>query len=562
MKRILTWLGANVGFVCIAIVLVYCVIHAFDPPRLNWGDSGSDYNVMTAGRNFQKYGFLRLHLTPYLLDPSLMSDADRSMIYTHYPQLPDLMNGLERTVLHLSTIVQFRFVALMFSFGALFFGYRLVERYWGRQTAQIAVALCVVNPLWIQHADYLHHTPYAFFFGLGSVYLVARYVNDGERWPHLIGAGVCLFLTYLASYDFWIFAPLLLALVTFAHHRAVRWPAIRTLGTLAAFAVAALAFKLGTNMWALGGVQPFMRDLHFQFAERATDAIAHIDFHAGIWPTLVGRVERCFSLLLFPVALFWAVLPVMRRRWASRWPALERAQPNPWLLLFPALPFLMLFVEIWVGQYYPTLLVLPFYAVGSAALATLLFNSSQRVVRLAGGALVVALLANSIDADARFKKAYLTQSSIATLRAQLDSVSTPGQFILVNHMFDGPYHYYFDRNVVLLMLNPAERMDAALSYYTDPKRARVAPPSGAIFVQDKHVENELFDKGFYYILAKQGAWDAWGNPDRYHQAIDALVAERDSALVATVARRGTKLYETDAYVVWRIMPVLHAAGEH
>ena len=78
-------------------MLAYCLVHAFDPPRLNWGDSASDYNVMTSGRNFAKYGFLHLRLTPFVLDPAYMTNADSAMVYTHYPQLPDLMNGLERT---------------------------------------------------------------------------------------------------------------------------------------------------------------------------------------------------------------------------------------------------------------------------------------------------------------------------------------------------------------------------------------------------------------------------------------------------------------------------------
>ena len=83
----------------IGAVFVFCILHAFDPPRLNWGDSGSDFNAMSAGRNFQKYGFLKLRLTPFLLDPAVMTiDHDKMFIYTHYPQLPDLMNGLLRVV--------------------------------------------------------------------------------------------------------------------------------------------------------------------------------------------------------------------------------------------------------------------------------------------------------------------------------------------------------------------------------------------------------------------------------------------------------------------------------
>jgi hypothetical protein len=82
---------------CAVVVFVYCAIHAFDPPRLNWGDPGSDYNVMTAGRNFQQYGFLKLHLTPHLLDAASMTPADRALIYAP-PQLPDLVTASARRV--------------------------------------------------------------------------------------------------------------------------------------------------------------------------------------------------------------------------------------------------------------------------------------------------------------------------------------------------------------------------------------------------------------------------------------------------------------------------------
>src|ERR1051325_3839968 len=152
-------LWRQIGFLCAGIVAIYCVVHAFDPPRLNWGDSGSDYNVMIAGRNFARYGFLELRLTPNLIDRSVMTPADSGMIYTHYPQLPDLVNGLLRRVFRMNGLAAFRLVALAFSFGSLGFAYAVIALYWDRLTAQLALALWVTNPLWLQHADYLHQGP-------------------------------------------------------------------------------------------------------------------------------------------------------------------------------------------------------------------------------------------------------------------------------------------------------------------------------------------------------------------------------------------------------------------
>lgn len=553
MKKLATWVWDNIGFVCIALVLIYCVVHAFDPPRLNWGDSGSDYNVLMSGQNFQRYGFLKLRLTPFLMDPAFMTTDDRVFVYTHYPQLPDLMNGLLRVVFRLSDLVQFRFVALAFSFGALGFVYALIASYWSRRTAQIALALWVVNPLWIQHADYLHHSPYGAFFGFGSVYFLVRYFRD-ERRRFLVASGAFLFLVFLASYDSWFFIPLLIAMATVGHYRGVfRAPVVRVLAFLASFAVAAVLFKIGTNVWALGGVKGFVADLHFQFAERATDKITRSSFERGVWPTLYGRVERFFTLLLFPVTLFWLVYPLLRRRWGTTLPVLASVRTNPVLLLLAAFPFLYLFREIWVAQYYPALLVLPFYAIGFAAVVALLLEVQHRAAKALGIALLIALLANSIDENLDFKKAFLQRDTIRTLKAQLDRVSAPGQTVLTNHVFDSPYRYYFNRQMVALILDPPGVVEIAIASFADPTtHPKTAPPTGTIFVEHKHVVDELYDKGYYYILGRYRLWTQWGNPRKYHDAINALVAERDSVLMAKVARVSDKLYETSDYAVWRV----------
>jgi hypothetical protein len=553
MKRAVVSAFRNIGFICIAAVLVYCVVHAFDPPRLNWGDSASDYNAMTAGRNFARYGFWKLHFTPVVMDLEFVTPFDQAMIYTHYPQLPDVMNGMLRVVFGFTDIVQFRFVALLFSFTSLFFIYRLLCAYWTRQTAQMAIALWVINPLWIQHADYLHHLPYAAFFGFGSLFFLVRYLREhGTRWLALSGG--FLFFTVLSSYDYWFFAPLLIAGVIWEHYRAVRGPAIRVLGILALCAIAAALLKWTTNAWALGGIHAFIQDLRFQAVERGTDKAVKVDYGPGIWPTLTGRVERCFTLLLFPIAAFWLIAPVLRRRVPKLFGESAPRSPNPIFVLAAALPFLLLFTELWVGQYYPTVLVLPFYAIASAALAGLLLAHGQRSARLVGLLLFSTLALNSLYENANFDKAFFDRDAIRTLGAQLDSVSHPGQQILVDHVFDASYRYYLHRNTVALILNPPIHFAGAIRYYSDPRRPRVAPPSGAIFVQHKHLTDELFDKGYYYILGRAGLWGPWGNPERYRPELDAFIAHRDSELVAEVARHGDKLYDTDFYAIWRLRP--------
>lgn len=546
------WARRHFGILCAVAVFVYCAIHVSDPPRLNWGDSESDYGVMTAGRNFHDYGFLRLHLTPYLLDPATMRAADRPFIYTHYPQLPDLMNGAERAV-GLSQVAQFRLVSLCLSFGALVFVYLLVAAYWSRLAAECSLALWAVNPLWIQHADNLHQVPYAHFFGAGSVYFLDRFLRAGDDAKRRDAwlSGLFLFLTFLSSYNFWFFVPLMLAAVTFAHRGASR-PALRILAGLAACAVAAIAFKWATNAWALGGVHDWLADLRYQVTERSTGDAVRTAYTGGIAPTAVGRVEHYFSLLFFGVMLFWIAAPATRRAYERRGFAVPRA--NPLVILAAALPFLCLFTELWVEQVSPTLLLLSFYAVASGALVALLLQARSRAAVAVGLALFAALTWNSLDEDLRFEKAFFDPRAIASLRHELDSVSAPGQRILVNHVFDGAYRYYFNRSTVALIATPMSHIGPTLDYYTDSASSLAATPTGAVFVQHKHVASEMFDKGYYYVIARYGRWQVWANPGQYRPVAEWLVTDTDRRLAAAVATRGRKLYETPYYTLWHLDP--------
>ena len=76
-----------------------------------------------------------------------------------------------------------------------------------------------------------------------------------------------------------------------------------------------------------------------------------------------------------------------------------------------------------------------------------------------------------------------------------------------------------------------------------------------MFVQHKHLLDEMYDKGYYYILGRYHLWDMWGNPRKNRAFIDRFEGERDSTLMANVAKIGIKLYDTDFYSLWLIPAV-------
>ena len=281
------------------------------------------------------------------------------------------------------------------------------------------------------------------------------------------------------------------------------------------------------NAWALGGVSAFVRDLRFQMVERATNQAVRVAYDQGIGLTLIGRVERSFTLLLFPIAAFWALYLTLRRRVAL--PGDEgSATVNPVLILLAALPFLALFTELWVGQYYPTLLVLPLNAVGCAVLAFMMIGARRAVWRPVGFVLVAALAANSIAENMRFKKAFLPRSEIASLKKALDAVTVPGQRILVDHVFDAAYRYYFNHNTVALILESALALRRRAPVLRGPEAAGGRPAQRRGVRAAQAPCRSALRQGLLLRPRPRRALGPVGNPERYHDEIDGFIAMRDS----------------------------------
>ena len=179
----------------------------------------------------------------------------------------------------------------------------------------------------------------------------------------------------------------------------------------------------------------------------------------------------------------------------------------------------------------------------------------ERLLKAVGIALLVALLGSSADEVVSFKKAFFDRDAIRTLRTQLDSLSQPGQYSLVNHMWDSAYAYYFDRNTVLLALNGPEHADEALAYYTDPRRTRES--------RRRRVRSSSNTSIWPTSCSTRASITFWratdcgrggANPERCHAQIDAFIKQRDSVLVAKVSRIGHRVYDSDFYALWVIPP--------
>src|SRR3954470_13112220 len=88
-----------------AIALVYLLVHAREPLRLNVGDPWSDANVLTSINYVKTDGFLATSFTDILDVGPLTADSYR---YIHYPPLAEICYGAAGKYLGASDIGTFR----------------------------------------------------------------------------------------------------------------------------------------------------------------------------------------------------------------------------------------------------------------------------------------------------------------------------------------------------------------------------------------------------------------------------------------------------------------------
>jgi hypothetical protein len=123
------WLARASALITAAAVL-YLVGTVGDPLRMNWGDPWSDCNIQLSGRVFARDGFLKNSFDPTIdLDPL----PAHPLRYTHNPPLPDIVNGLEQTILGPRDITVYRIFALALTFSALAFLYLYVGLTWSKK---------------------------------------------------------------------------------------------------------------------------------------------------------------------------------------------------------------------------------------------------------------------------------------------------------------------------------------------------------------------------------------------------------------------------------------------
>lgn len=131
-------------FVILGVIFFLLAIPRVMFPDLDHGDEASDANVLNAGQNFVRFGFLKTHFLP-LFEPQ--ADFPEGL-YTHYPPLPDITNGLLRSVFKTEALWFFRAMSLLCALFNVIFWYLFIYRF----TKSMEIA-CLASLFYLTDSD-------------------------------------------------------------------------------------------------------------------------------------------------------------------------------------------------------------------------------------------------------------------------------------------------------------------------------------------------------------------------------------------------------------------------
>jgi hypothetical protein len=281
-------------------------------PDLDHADEYSDANVLNAGENFAKLGFIKCRFLP-MFEPGLDSPQD---LYTHYPPLGDIFNGLLRVIFKSDSLRLFRGVSLFFSLFTLLFWYLFVKVFTRNAFVSILAALFYLSsPLFLYGLDSLGIGYTEFLRSTVFLTFIIMVDSTGRRkkvfFTLLWGA---LVLESLFTFDYIIYFSLFFLLFKIVFRKTEEELPKAAILLLFLAPVFGFLLHLAQNIWYFGGVHTALQDMKNIAVERAAhskDSSGVLNFPA--WWQYV--ITRNFSLvllfnyfILLPFFLFAAFL--------------------------------------------------------------------------------------------------------------------------------------------------------------------------------------------------------------------------------------------------------------
>lgn len=232
-----------------------------------YGDGYSDINTLSATRFFHDSGFVKTAFLPVHGYP----ESHPTKVYTHYPALPDILDGFAATVLNSNDERVLRLFPFLLSIFFFFLIYRVLNDITkNAENAFVGASLLVLSNYFIAWGDNLHQHLYAELVKWLFIGLLYRYQESKrESSSSFIGLLVLMMIAVNISFELPVF--LGVACVGFA---VIYQKSIFTRETFGLFAALLLGFGLHIvqNVLYFGSLDLALEDMKNAFVFRTTGA--------------------------------------------------------------------------------------------------------------------------------------------------------------------------------------------------------------------------------------------------------------------------------------------------
>ena len=237
----------NIAITIVAFVMLLILV-ALSTTHVLWPDAHySDMNTLMSGENFATHGLLRLRLLPvHHLGPM----TDPPSYYTHYPPLPNAMNGLMQSV-GIGSLALMRILCGVLGIAGLVLMVLAFARDIGHVAAVCGLIFIATTGHFFTYSMSVHQHPYnMFFIGVFVFFFVRAVRGEGSIVRAWIICWVALMLESLTSFEL-IFYPQVFAWIYVLATGRIRklWKMLIVLGTAP---LAGVGLHFVQNCWALG----------------------------------------------------------------------------------------------------------------------------------------------------------------------------------------------------------------------------------------------------------------------------------------------------------------------
>ncbi len=229
-------------------VLMFIIVCALSRTHVFWPDDQySDMNTLMSGENFATYGLFHLHMLPVHYIGAM---TDPPSYYTHYPPLPNVMNGLMQIV-GIRSLAVMRVLCGLLCIAGLICMYLALAPDVGSMPAACGLAFVATSGYFFTYCVSVHqHTFNILFMGVFLLLFTRAVRGEGPTRGTWIGCWLALTLESLTSFEF-ILYPQVFAWVYVLATGQLRkqW---RLLVVLATAPLAGVLLHFLQNCWAMG----------------------------------------------------------------------------------------------------------------------------------------------------------------------------------------------------------------------------------------------------------------------------------------------------------------------